>query len=79
LLSAAVNAVDIVARVQGFLPEISYSDGAFVKKEALGLQPRPFKKNLWKFAGIESPPINALYLVQLTQLLSVKRQRDFCP
>jgi RND family efflux transporter MFP subunit len=32
---AAVNSVDLVARVQGFLQEISYSDGAFVKKGAL--------------------------------------------
>ena len=33
--TAAVNSVDLVARVQGFLQEISYIDGAFVKKGAL--------------------------------------------
>jgi RND family efflux transporter MFP subunit len=31
---AAVNSVDLVARVQGFVEEISYTDGAFVKKGA---------------------------------------------
>jgi multidrug efflux pump subunit AcrA (membrane-fusion protein) len=33
--TAAVNSVDLVARVQGFLQEVSYSDGAFVKRGAL--------------------------------------------
>jgi RND family efflux transporter MFP subunit len=32
--TAAVNSVDLVARVQGFVEEISYTDGAFVKKGA---------------------------------------------
>ena len=32
--AAAVNSVDLVARVQGFVEEISYTDGAFVKKSA---------------------------------------------
>ena len=32
--TAAVNSVDLVARVQGFVEEISYTDGAFVKKSA---------------------------------------------
>ncbi len=32
--TAAVNSVDLVARVQGFVEEISYTDGAFVKKRA---------------------------------------------
>ena len=30
--AAAVNSVDLVGRVQGFVEEISYTDGAFVKK-----------------------------------------------
>lgn len=30
--TTAVNSVDLVARVQGFVEEISYTDGAFVKK-----------------------------------------------
>ena len=33
--TAAVNSVDLVARVQGFLQEINYIDGAFVKKGTL--------------------------------------------
>jgi RND family efflux transporter MFP subunit len=33
--TAAVSSVDLVARVQGFLQEINYTDGAFVKKGAL--------------------------------------------
>ncbi len=32
--AAAVNSVDLVARVEGFVEEISYTDGAFVKKGA---------------------------------------------
>ena len=32
--TAAVNSVDLVARVQGFVEEITYADGAFVKKGA---------------------------------------------
>jgi RND family efflux transporter MFP subunit len=32
--TAAVHSVDLVARVQGFVEEISYTDGAFVKKSA---------------------------------------------
>ena len=33
--TVAVNSVDLVARVQGFLQEINYVDGAFVKKGTL--------------------------------------------
>jgi RND family efflux transporter MFP subunit len=46
--TAAVNAVDLVARVQGFLQEISYSDGDFVKKGTLlfTIEPEPYQLKL---------------------------------
>jgi len=42
--AAAVNSVDLVARVQGFVQEISYTDGAFVKKGAplFIIEPEPY-------------------------------------
>jgi RND family efflux transporter MFP subunit len=42
--TAAVNAVDLVARVQGFLQDISCIDGAFVKKGAplFTIEPEPY-------------------------------------
>jgi len=42
--TAAVNSVDLVARVQGFVQEISYTDGAFVKKGAplFTIEPEPY-------------------------------------
>jgi len=42
--TAAVNAVDLVARVQGFVQDISYVDGAFVKKGAplFTIEPEPY-------------------------------------
>jgi RND family efflux transporter MFP subunit len=46
--TAAVNSVDLVARVQGFLQAISYSDGAFVKKGDLlfTIEPEPYELKL---------------------------------
>jgi RND family efflux transporter MFP subunit len=43
--TAAVNSVDLVARVQGFVQEISYTDGAFVKKgdPLFTIEPEPYK------------------------------------
>ena len=43
--TAAVNAVDLVARVQGFVQAISYTDGQFVKKGAslFTIEPEPYK------------------------------------
>ena len=43
--TAAVNAVDLVARVQGFVQAISYTDGAFVKKgtSLFTIEPEPYK------------------------------------
>jgi RND family efflux transporter MFP subunit len=46
--TAAVNSVDLVARVQGFIQEISYVDGDFVKKGALlfTIEPEPYRLKL---------------------------------
>jgi RND family efflux transporter MFP subunit len=43
--TAAVNSVDLVARVQGFVQAISYADGAFVKKgtSLFTIEPEPYK------------------------------------
>jgi RND family efflux transporter MFP subunit len=43
--TAAINAVDLVARVQGFVQEINYSDGQFVKKGAslFVIEPEPYR------------------------------------
>jgi RND family efflux transporter MFP subunit len=43
--SAAVNSVDLVARVQGFVQAISYTDGQFVKKgtSLFTIEPEPYK------------------------------------
>jgi RND family efflux transporter MFP subunit len=43
--TAAVNSVDLVARVQGFVQAISYNDGDFVKKGAslFTIEPEPYK------------------------------------
>jgi RND family efflux transporter MFP subunit len=44
--TAAVNSVDLVARVQGFVEEISYTDGMFVKKGTLLFTIEPELYNL---------------------------------
>jgi RND family efflux transporter MFP subunit len=43
--TAAVNAIDLVARVQGFVQAISYTDGDFVKKgtSLFTIEPQPYK------------------------------------
>src|ERR1700686_798275 len=43
--SAAVNSVDLVARVQGFVQAISYTDGQFVKKgtSLFTIEPEPYR------------------------------------
>ena len=43
--TAAVNSVDLVARVQGFVQAISYTDGDFVKKGSslFTIEPQPYK------------------------------------
>lgn len=46
--TAAVNSVDLVARVQGFLQAISYTDGDYVKHGAslFTIEPEPYKLKL---------------------------------
>jgi RND family efflux transporter MFP subunit len=46
--TAAVNSVDLVARVQGFVQAIGYKDGDFVKKGAslFTIEPDPYKLKL---------------------------------
>ena len=46
--TAAINMVDLVARVQGFIQEITYKDGDFVKKGTLlfVIEPRPYELKL---------------------------------
>jgi RND family efflux transporter MFP subunit len=46
--TAAVNSVDLVARVQGFIQEISYKDGDFVKQGAplFTIEPEPYRLKL---------------------------------
>jgi RND family efflux transporter MFP subunit len=43
--TAAVNSVDLVARVQGFVQAISYTDGGFVKKgtSLFTIEPEPYR------------------------------------
>ena len=43
--TAAVNSVDLVARVQGFVQAISYTDGDFVKKgtSLFTIEPQPYR------------------------------------
>jgi RND family efflux transporter MFP subunit len=43
--TAAINSIDLVARVQGFVQAISYNDGDFVKKgtSLFTIEPEPYK------------------------------------
>jgi RND family efflux transporter MFP subunit len=43
--TAAINAVDLVARIQGFVQEINYRDGEFVKKgtSLFVIEPEPYQ------------------------------------
>jgi RND family efflux transporter MFP subunit len=43
--AAAINTVDLVARVQGFVQAISYNDGDFVKKDTslFTIEPEPYR------------------------------------
>ena len=43
--TAAINSVDLVARVQGFVQAINYTDGEFVKKgtSLFTIEPEPYK------------------------------------
>ncbi|MGH6741827.1 MAG: efflux RND transporter periplasmic adaptor subunit, partial [Bradyrhizobium sp.] len=72
--TAAVNSVDLVARVQGFVQAISYTDGAFVKKgtSLFTIEPEPYRL---KVEAAKSSVISAQ--ATLTQAeAEFKRQAD---
>ena len=72
--AAAVNSVDLVARVQGFVQAISYTDGAFVKKgtSLFTIEPEPYRL---KVEAAKSSVISAQ--ATLTQAeAEFKRQAD---
>lgn len=54
--TAAVNSADLVARVPGFVQEISYADGAFVKKDTLlfTIEPEPYEVKLQQATAAEA-------------------------
>ncbi|HEY4403181.1 MAG TPA: efflux RND transporter periplasmic adaptor subunit [Xanthobacteraceae bacterium] len=54
--TGAVNSADLVARVSGFIQEISYSDGALVKKGTLlfTIEPEPYDVKLQQAKAAES-------------------------
>jgi RND family efflux transporter MFP subunit len=53
---AAFNSADLVARVPGFVQEISYSDGALVKKDTLlfTIEPEPYEVKLQQAKAAEA-------------------------
>jgi RND family efflux transporter MFP subunit len=54
--TAAVNSADLTARVSGFVQEISYSDGALVKKGTLlfTIEPEPYEVKLQQAQAAEA-------------------------
>ena len=54
--AAAVNSADLVARVPGFVQDISYADGALVKKDALlfTIEPEPYEVKLQQAKAAEA-------------------------
>jgi RND family efflux transporter MFP subunit len=54
--TGAVNSADLVARVSGFMQDISYSDGALVKKGTLlfTIEPEPYDVKLQQAKAAES-------------------------
>ncbi|MBV8838897.1 MAG: biotin/lipoyl-binding protein, partial [Alphaproteobacteria bacterium] len=54
--TAAVNSANLVARVQGFLKEIAYSDGQAVKKgdHLFTIEPEPYQLKLSQAQAAES-------------------------
>src|SRR5881394_4678751 len=67
--AAAVNSANLVARVQGFLTEISYSDGAAVKKgqHLFTIEPEPYQLKLQQEQAAE----------QAAQATTTQTQADF--
>src|SRR5438105_13511104 len=54
--AAAVNSANLVARVQGFLTEIKYTDGAAVKKgeHLFTIEPEPYRLKLQQAQAAEA-------------------------
>jgi RND family efflux transporter MFP subunit len=54
--TAAVNTVDLVARVQGFVQDISYTDGDYVKKGTVlfTIEPKPYELRLMAAQAAET-------------------------
>jgi RND family efflux transporter MFP subunit len=54
--TAAVNSADLVARVPGFVQDISYADGAMVKKDTLlfTIEPEPYEVKLQQAKAAEA-------------------------
>jgi RND family efflux transporter MFP subunit len=67
--TAAVNSANLVARVQGFLTEISYQDGAAVKKgqHLFTIEPEPYRLKLQQAQAAE----------QAAQATATQTQADF--
>ncbi len=72
--TVAVNSVDLVARVQGFVQEISYKDGDFVKKGAplFTIEPEPYRL---KLAAAQAAEAGAAATLKQTEA-ELKRQGD---
>ena len=64
--TASVNSVKLVARVQGYLQEIKYQDGAFVKKGTplFVIEPQPYKVRLEQAQAAEEGAKAALIAAQ---------------
>src|SRR3954449_1721673 len=54
--TAAINSANLVARVQGFLTEISYADGAAVRKGTplFTIEPEPYQLKLQQAQAAEA-------------------------
>lgn len=67
--TAAVNSANLVARVQGFLTEIAYQDGAAVKKgqHLFTIEPEPYRLKLQQAQAAE----------QAAQATATQTQADF--
>src|SRR4029079_14663902 len=54
--TAAINSANLVARVQGFLTEISYAEGAAVKKGTplFTIEPEPYRLKLQQAQAAEA-------------------------
>jgi RND family efflux transporter MFP subunit len=72
--AAAINSANLVARVQGFLTEISYADGAAVKKgdHLFTIEPEPYQLKLQQTQAAEA----AAQATVLQTQADFERQQD---